>query len=237
MDLRSILEAILFSSQKSLSSKELKEVLVTTAQQTESEAVPGIKSIRESEVSQTLESMRTDYQVSRSAYILKMTAGARHFVSREEYAPWIRTLLGKKNRPPRLSLPALETLAIIAYRQPLTRSEMEQIRGVSVDGVMQTLLERGSVEKVGQADVVGKPTVYGTTTFFEEYFGLSSLDDLPEAEELRRIEVDIQEALEDSDAQTEDVESEESNGEDQTQNQDIKEEASSQEHSPVAEGD
>src|SRR5439155_7755623 len=98
-------------------------------------------------------------------------------------------------RPPRLSQPALETLAIIAYRQPLTRAEIEQVRGVAVDGVMQTLLERGLVEQVGRAEVIGRPMTYGTTNTFLEYFGLRSLEDLPVADELRRIVVQKPEAL------------------------------------------
>jgi segregation and condensation protein B len=81
-------------------------------------------------------------------------------------------------------------LAIIAYRQPMTRAEIEQIRGVSVDGVMQTLIERSLVVSKGRAEVIGRPTTYGTTTAFLEYFGLGALDDLPAADELRRIVVE-----------------------------------------------
>ena len=99
-------------------------------------------------------------------------------------------LVGVKNRPPRLSQPALETLAIIAYRQPITRAEVEQVRGVNVDGTMQTLLERGLVEAAGRAEVVGRPPTYGTTALFLEYFGLRGLEDLPAADELRRIPVE-----------------------------------------------
>ena len=113
-------------------------------------------------------------------------AGAWQFVTQPEYAGWLRALVGVKARPPRLSQPALETLAIIAYRQPVTRAEIEQIRGVNVDGVMQTLLERGLVEHVGRAEVVGRPMTYGTTALFLEYFGLRSLEGLPAADELRR---------------------------------------------------
>src|SRR6185503_8175704 len=112
-----------------------------------------------------------------------------------EYAPWLKALVGLKNRPPRLSQPALETLAIIAYRQPLTRAEIEQVRGVSVDGVMQTLTERGLVEQVGRAEVVGRPPTYGTTALFLEYFGLRSLEDLPAADELRKMEIKRPESL------------------------------------------
>ena len=102
----------------------------------------------------------------------------------------MRALVGVKARPPRLSQPALETLAIIAYRQPITRAEVEQIRGVSVDGVMQTIMERGLVEAAGRAEVVGRPPTYATTSLFLEYFGLARLEDLPAADELRRIVVE-----------------------------------------------
>jgi len=87
--------------------------------------------------------------------------------------------VGVKTRPPRLSLPALETLAIISYRQPITRAEVEQIRGVNVDATMQTLMERGLVEAVGRAEVVGRPPTYGTTALFLEYFGLRGLEICP----------------------------------------------------------
>src|SRR5207244_61559 len=98
-------------------------------------------------------------------------------------------------RPARLSQPALENLAISAYRQPLTRAEIEQIRGVSVDGVLQTLLERGLVEQAGRSEVIGRPMTYGTTTAFLEYFGLRSLDELPGGDELRRLPVEKPPAL------------------------------------------
>ena len=95
-----------------------------------------------------------------------------------------------KARPPRLSQAALETLAIIAYRQPVTRAEVEQVRGVNVDGTMQTLLERTLVVQSGRAEVVGRPALYSTTPLFLEYFGLRDLDELPAADELRRIPVE-----------------------------------------------
>jgi segregation and condensation protein B len=89
----------------------------------------------------------------------------------------------------------LETLAIIAYRQPLTRTEIEQVRGVAVDGVMQTLLERGLVEQTGRAEVPGRPMQYSTTALFLEYFGLKGLEDLPAADELRRLPMHKPEGL------------------------------------------
>ena len=117
-------------------------------------------------------------------------AGAWQFTTQPQFAPWLKALVGVKARPPRLSQPALETLAIVAYRQPLTRADIEQIRGVAVDGVIQTLLERNLIEQVGRAEIVGRPMTYGTTAGFLEYFGLRSLEDLPAAEELRKIVVE-----------------------------------------------
>ena len=96
-------------------------------------------------------------------------------------------LVGAKPRQPKLSHPALETLAIIAYRQPITRPEMEQIRGVTVDGVVQTLVERELIEVCGEADAPGRPRLYGTT----QHFGLKGLGELPAADELRRIQVEL----------------------------------------------
>ena len=117
--------------------------------------------------------------------------GNWQFVTRPEYAPWLQVLVGAKPRPPKLSNPALETLAIIAYRQPITRSEMEQIRGVAVDGVVQTLIERELIEVRGEADAPGRPRLYGTTPFFLEHFGLKGLEELPAADELRRIQLEL----------------------------------------------
>src|SRR5581483_11194520 len=89
-------------------------------------------------------------------------------------------------KPARLSAPALETLAIIAYRQPITRADVEAVRGVSIDGVLQTLIERGLVKITGRAEIPGRPLLYETTQFFLDHFGLRSLDELPNVAELRR---------------------------------------------------
>jgi segregation and condensation protein B len=142
-----------------------------------------------------LEELAKDHEAAQRSYRLACVAGSWQFVTQPEHAPWLRALVGQKLRPPRLSQPGLETLAIVAYRQPITRAEIEQVRGVSVDGVMQTLLERGLVEQVGRAEVVGRPMTYGTTALFLEYFGLRSLDNLPAADELRRIVVSKPESL------------------------------------------
>jgi segregation and condensation protein B len=196
MDLKLILEAILFSAQKPLSLKELREVFASAPEHAEGdETARGLKKVKESELTKCLEQLAAEHEQAQRSYRLVCIAGSWQFVTQPEYAPWLKALVGHRARPPRLSQPALETLAIIAYRQPLTRSEIEQVRGVAVDGVMQTLLERGLVEQVGRAEVVGRPMNYGTTSVFLEYFGLRSLDELPAADELRRIAVQKPEAL------------------------------------------
>ncbi|MEI2724861.1 MAG: SMC-Scp complex subunit ScpB [Verrucomicrobiota bacterium] len=161
------------------------------AEQDDADAtVKSLKKVKEAELTAALEQLAQDHEAAARSYRLVCVAGSWQFVTQPEFAPWLKALVGVKARPSRLSQPALETLAIISYRQPMTRAEIEQIRGVSVDGTMQTLLERGLVESVGRAEVVGRPTLYGTTTLFLEYFGLRSLEDLPAADELRRIIVE-----------------------------------------------
>jgi len=187
MELKFILEAVLFSAQKALSPTELREVLAGAAAHAEGETARAFKKVKSDDLNAALEQLAQDHAAAGRSYRLVCVAGSWQFVSQPEYAPWVKALVGEKMRPTRLSQPALETLAIIAYRQPLTRAEIEQIRGVSVDGVMQTLLERGLVGQVGRAEVVGRPMTYGSTPRFLEYFGLRSLEDLPAADELRRI--------------------------------------------------
>ena len=196
MDLRFAIESLLFASQKPLTPAELRDLCRAAAEQCEEVrqhkalVKPSAKRVR-----QALEQLAEEHEQSGRSYRLICVAGAWQFVTRSEYAPWVRSLVGQKPRSPKLSQPALETLAIIAYRQPLTRAEAEQIRGVSVDGVVQTLLERELIEQRGRAEVLGRPMTYGTTDRFLEYFGLKSLDDLPAAPELCRIEVQRPESL------------------------------------------
>lgn len=196
MELKTILEALLFSSQKPVSAKELRDVFLGTGDLlADDEQVQEFKGVKTNEITKALEELAGEYEKGARSYRLAQVAGAWQFVAQPEFAPWIRTLVGEKQRPARLSAPAMETLAIIAYRQPITRSEIEQIRGVSIDGTMQKLLERGLVEVTGKAEVVGRPSLYGTTDLFLEYFGLAALRDLPDAQELQRIPVTRPESL------------------------------------------
>ena len=191
MELKFILESLLFSAQKPLSVKELRDVLASAADAEDADATAkALKKTKDEDVTAALEQLAREHETAARSYRLACVAGSWQFVTQPEFSQWLRALVGVKIRPSRLSQPALETLAIIAYRQPITRAEVEQIRGVNVDGTMQTIMERGLVESVGRAEVVGRPNTYGTTALFLEYFGLRGLEDLPAANELRRISVE-----------------------------------------------
>ncbi len=190
MELRLILEAILFTAQKPLTLAELRGVLSGAAEHTEEAEARVYTKTKAPEIESTLEALAQHYAEAGRAFRLVCVAGGWQFVSRPEYAPWLKALVGERARPARLSQPGLETLTIIAYRQPITRAEVEQIRGVTIDGVLQTLLERGLVESAGRAEVVGRPMTYRTTPLFLEYFGLRTLEELPAADELRRLPVE-----------------------------------------------
>lgn len=189
MELKNVIEALLFSSQKPLTSSELAGVLAEAAKSEAPEAQAFVK-IKAKDVELVLEELAADHEAAGRSYRLVCVAGAWQFVTRPDYAVWLQALVGERARPAKLSQPALETLTIVAYRQPLTRAEIEEIRGVSVDGVMQTLVERGLVEQVGRAEAPGRPMTYGTTRLFLECFGLRDLNELPAADELRRLPVE-----------------------------------------------
>lgn len=194
-ELKSVLEALLFAAPAPRSAEDLKALLAGAAEQCEAPAVRALKKARVAEITAALEALQAELEAAGRSFRLTCVAGAWQFVARPEFAPWLQARAGERARPARLSQPALETLTIIAYRQPITRAEIEQIRGVSVDAVLQTLLERGLIEVVGRAEVVGRPQMYGTTRAFLEYFGLARLEDLPGGDELRRIPVERPPAL------------------------------------------
>lgn len=195
MDLKFVIEALLFSSQKPLNLREFREILSTAADKSEEPEAKAFKKTKEEEIENALTLLEKEHAEAGRSYYLACVAGSWQFVTRPECMPWLRTMYGVKTRPPRLSQPALETLAIVAYRQPITRAEIEQVRGVAVDGVVATLVERGLIENAGRAEVIGRPMTYATTNLFLEYFGLRSLDELPAADELRRIPVQKPESL------------------------------------------
>ncbi len=189
MPLKHIVEAILFASQKPVSAKELVTILKGAAEadkeNPESPALPFAK-IKAEAIRAAVEELRIDRQDPSSVYDVRENAAGWQLVTKGEFSPWLRQLF-PENRSARISAPAMETLAIIAYRQPITRADLEAVRGVAVDGVMQTLLDRSLIKIAGRAEIPGRPLLYETTQHFMEHFGLTNLDDLPNATELRKI--------------------------------------------------
>lgn len=188
MLLKEIIEALIFASNKPLTVKELMAALRGALEDSDEEPVREAAKLRVGEVKGLIQELRQDYDAQGRSFTLAEQADGWTFVTRRDYAVWIRQLY-PESKPTRLSGPALETLAIIAYRQPLTRADIEAVRGVAVDGVMQSLLDRGLVRISGRAEVPGRPLLYETTQVFMQHFGLKTLDELPNVEELRRIKL------------------------------------------------
>jgi segregation and condensation protein B len=201
MELKLVLESILFSSQKPLSIAELRQCLKEAPAHSDTAIPKELEDARPMAIEKALESLSVEYQDLGRSFRLVCVAGSWQFVNSPDYAPWVKALFGHRPKPARLTQAALETLAIIAYRQPLTRAEAEQIRGVSVDGVLKMLIDRGLVEQAGRAEVLGRPMTFRTTELFLEYFGLKDLEGLPAADELRRIPVAKAESLDDDDSE------------------------------------
>jgi segregation and condensation protein B len=184
MTLARVVEALLFSAQRPLPIDD-----ITAAVQgpgAEDDLQPNeFAKVRNPEIAAALEQLKVDYIQQDRAFQLVEKAEGWQLTTDSNCAPWVRQLFpGPK--PARLSAPALETLAIIAYRQPITRADVEVVRGVTIEGVLQTLMERGLVKISGRAEIPGRPLLYATTEFFLEHFGLRNLDELPNAEELRK---------------------------------------------------
>ena len=183
MTLSQALEALLFSAQKPLTPADLRDAL-TSAGETDELVSNEFARLKEAEIAGVLGQLKVEYMLVPRGFQLVEKADGWQLVSHPDCARWVRQLFpGPK--PARLSPPALETLAIIAYRQPITRADVEAVRGVTVEGVLQNLMERGLVKISGRAELPGRPLLYETTQFFLEHFGLRNLDELPNAEELR----------------------------------------------------
>ena len=183
MNLGQVIEALLFAAQKPLTTRELMTAVKGAGGEDEL-VLNEFAKTTEAQVAATLEELKLGYIEQGRAFQLAEKAEGWQLVSDPAYAPWVRQLFPAV-KPARLTPPSLETLAIIAYRQPITRADVEAVRGVAVDGVLQSLMERGLVKISGRADVPGRPLLYETTQFFLEHFGLRDLDELPNAEELR----------------------------------------------------
>jgi segregation and condensation protein B len=174
-----------FSAQKPLSIREITTAIKGAEDDAAADGVNDFSRVRESEIAAALEQLKIEYVQQERAFQLVEKAEGWQLVTESQYAQWVRQLYPAP-KPARLSAPALETLAIIAYRQPITRADVEAVRGVSIDGVLQTLMERGLVKIAGRAEIPGRPLLYETTQFFLEHFGLRNLDELPNVQELRK---------------------------------------------------
>lgn len=166
-ELKPILEALIFASPDPLTPETMVELLDGTPRE---------------DIEQALEALRAEYD-ERGGLQMVRVAGGYQICTRPELHDWVRRLFHQHSKQ-RLSVQALETLAVIAYKQPITSAEIAEIRGVNVSGVVGTLLERHLVKVTGRKQVVGRPFLYATTQEFLNQFGLSDLDDLPKVEEM-----------------------------------------------------
>jgi segregation and condensation protein B len=169
--LKAILESLLFAAGEPVTLAQLTSVL---------------DSVPRDDIRRALAEMATAYAAGGRGLVLEEVAGGYQLRTPKEHALYVRKLLAAK--PPRLSRPLLETVAIIAYRQPITRPEIEQLRGVDTGGVLETLLERRLVRIAGRKEAPGRPLMYATTSEFLEVFGLKDLQNLPDMEEFRALQ-------------------------------------------------
>lgn len=202
MELTAIIEALLFATQEPLSLTQMRQAVVDTAKDIRdaaseaSEIPPYALSLLETDeaaVRGAIDRLIAHYEADQRSFTIAERPAGWRLCAKSDYAEWCRALFPGK-RIQRLSQPALETLAIVAYRQPITKAGIEAVRGVSVDAMVQMLVERGLIRIEGRADLPGKPILYGTTESFLEHFAVNTLDELPNAQELRRIPLPTPEA-------------------------------------------
>jgi segregation and condensation protein B len=170
-DKTAIIEALIFASETPLTPERAAEILPDAEKK---------------EILSLFEELEREYEARGGGVLLMQVAGGFQFRTRQDLAPWIRKF--KAARPAMLSPAALETLAVIAYRQPLVKSEIDRIRGVDVSGALKGLLDKKIVRIVGRKDVPGKPIIYGTTKKFLEVFNLRDLSELPTLRELKDLQ-------------------------------------------------
>ncbi len=162
-------------------------ILFTSGDPVPIRTIKEITGLHEEEVIDLLKELMNEYSLRNGGIIIKEIAEGYQFITNPSYSEWIKKI--KRNvSSSRLSMASLETLAIIAYKQPVTKAEIEEIRGVNSDGVIKTLLEKRLIKVVGKKDVLGRPLLYGTTKEFLQYFGLKDLTELPTIKEFTREE-------------------------------------------------
>lgn len=165
-NVKAVIEALLFTSERPLTLEQIKDVL---------------DGLDTTQIRLIIEGLMSEYEKSKRGLRVVEIAGGFQMIASPAFAVFLKKLY-KERHVERLSKPALETLAIIAYKQPLTRPEIESLRNVNVDGVVKTLLEKNLIRIAGRKKAPGRPYVFGTTRQFLEYFGLKSLEELPKIE-------------------------------------------------------
>ena len=186
MTLKQVIEALVFASPKPITTKEIVAALRAAGQGTEDQDARDFANVKNADVEAALAEVQADLVAGGRAFQLVERVNGWTLVSDPACAQWVRQLYPEA-KPTRLTGPQLETLAIIAYRQPVTRADCEAVRGVNVDSVMQVLLDRALVKIAGRAEVPGRPLLYSTTEYFLQHFGLRTTDELPNASELKRV--------------------------------------------------
>ncbi len=173
-EIRQAIEALLFASEKPLSPEQIQEAF---------EEDLGVQEIR-----RALEALRKEYIDGNRGFKLFEIAGGFQLVSDPRFSSYLKRFYQAREKK-RLSQASLETLSVIAYRQPATRADIEFIRGVNVDGAIKTLLEKGLIRIVGRKEVPGRPMLYGTTKEFLEHFGMNSIKELPALTEFKQEDI------------------------------------------------
>lgn len=172
--LKETLEALLFACDEPLTLRQIADILAS---------VEGSLNVREEDLQHQIDALNAEYEQTGRPFLIVKVAGGYQFATRQRFGPVLARLLAEKAKR-KLSVPALETLAVIAYKQPVTKPEIEAIRGVNADYMMRTLLERNLVAIVGRAATPGRPLLYGTTRDFLKHFGLNDLSELPKPREI-----------------------------------------------------
>ena len=198
MNLNKIVEALLFASREPVDSKKIAKIIRKISKREDAEQE--MCSVKYTEIDEVIEKLNKGYDRKKSPYLIQERSTGWRIYTRIEYASYIRELFPDQN-PTRLSAPALETLAIVAYRQPITKAAIEAVRGVNVDGVLQSLIERGLVSIAGRSDLPGKPFLYETSSNFLEHFGIKNVEDLPNSAELRSVDLPQPESEKENDEQ------------------------------------
>jgi len=186
MTLRTVVEALVFASPKPLATGEVLAALRAAGEGADDQEAVDFARAKEPDVLAALGEIQAELATTGRAFQLVEQVRGWTLVSDPACARWVRQLY-PETKPTRLTGPQLETLAIVAYRQPVTRADIEAVRGVAVDGVMQILLDRSLVKIAGRAEVPGRPLLYETTEYFLQHFGLKTVDELPNATELKRM--------------------------------------------------